>query len=84
MKEYRDQIDEIDKEMAKLLLKRLEICGKIAEYKKQNDLPIYDKEREEEVVANAVANGGEMGEYTKTLAHVVIGLSKRYQNEKVQ
>nr|WP_209477996.1 chorismate mutase [Thermococcus stetteri] len=46
----RRRIDEIDEEIISLLYERLEIARKIEEVKLKSGLPIYDPEREEEVL----------------------------------
>lgn len=46
----RKKIDIIDKKMAKLFVKRLDIVKNIGKYKKENNLEILDKARESEVV----------------------------------
>ena len=38
----RKEINEIDKEMADLFVKRMAAVKDVAEYKAENDLPIYD------------------------------------------
>ena len=44
--DLRDQISELDNQILILLSKRMLISSSIAEYKKQNGLPIYDPVRE--------------------------------------
>lgn len=44
---YRQQIDEIDSKLLELIAKRLEIVQMVGEYKKQNNLPVIDRSREE-------------------------------------
>ena len=46
MDETRKQIEEIDREMAKLFEKRMTCVESIAEYKKERGLPVYDADRE--------------------------------------
>ena len=46
----RIEIDDIDQELTKLLERRLNVAEKIAEYKKEQDLPILDESREEVVI----------------------------------
>ena len=46
LKEIRTQIDAIDKQMASLFQKRMELVKEVATYKAQNNLPIEDKNRE--------------------------------------
>jgi monofunctional chorismate mutase len=50
----RNQIDEIDREMQTLFLKRMDIVAAIAEYKMSLDLSVYDHNREEEVIRKNV------------------------------
>ena len=42
----RREIDNVDKELIALFTKRMDICAKIGDYKKENGLPVYDKARE--------------------------------------
>ena len=48
--ELRKNINEIDTEMAKLFTKRMETVKKIAEYKLKNSMPVFDAQREKEVI----------------------------------
>lgn len=46
----RKKIDDIDKELLKVFEERLFVCKEIAEYKRQNELSVLDKEREKAVI----------------------------------
>lgn len=46
IEELRQEINKIDEAMANLFNKRMEVAKDIALYKKENNLPIFDKERE--------------------------------------
>lgn len=46
IEELRLEINKIDEEMANLFNKRMEVAKNIALYKKEFNLPIFDKERE--------------------------------------
>lgn len=46
----RSEIDAIDKNLVYLLDKRLDVVIKIGQYKKQNNLPICNKSREQKVM----------------------------------
>ena len=48
--ELRNQIDEIDIEMAKLFEKRMKLVREVGDYKKEHHLPILDSSREKEVI----------------------------------
>ena len=51
LKQYREEITKIDKEMAELFESRMRISAKIAEYKKEHGLPIRDPKREEAMLS---------------------------------
>lgn len=51
LQKIREDIDIIDRELARLFEKRMDIVLKVAEYKKQNNLPVKDKAREEKILA---------------------------------
>lgn len=52
LKEIRDEIDRIDNEILKLFTNRMDAVIKVAEYKKENDLEVLNRKREEEVIEN--------------------------------
>lgn len=51
LRELRDAIDEIDREIVELLAKRLRLVMKVGEYKRANGLAVYDAERERDLLA---------------------------------
>ncbi|MCD6109299.1 chorismate mutase [bacterium] len=52
----RNQIDQIDKDLVKLLLERYEVIVEIAVIKRKNKIRIEDKERENEIIEGITAN----------------------------
>ena len=46
----REKIDEIDQKLVALFEERMEIVLKVAEYKRLNNKPILDEDREKEVI----------------------------------
>ena len=46
LKELRGQIDEIDDQLVKLFCQRMDIAAQVAQYKKEQDLPILILSRE--------------------------------------
>ncbi|MGN9162262.1 chorismate mutase [Clostridium sulfidigenes] len=56
LEQCRKEIDEIDKELINLFERRMDIAIRVANYKKENDLPIYDEERESKVIKKNVDN----------------------------
>ncbi len=56
IEQCRKEIDEIDKELVNLFERRMDVAIRVANYKKENDLPIYDEERESKVIKKNVDN----------------------------
>ena len=47
----RQEIDQVDKQLAEVLEKRLQLVLKVAEYKQEKGIPVKDANREEQVIA---------------------------------
>ena len=62
LQELRNEINRIDGEMLALLERRLAVCRAIAEYKRQNGLPVRDPARETEKLHEAMEQGGAAGQ----------------------
>src|SRR5258706_1348316 len=57
--DWRKKIDELDRKLVELLNQRASAAVEIGRLKRNTDLPIYEPEREREVIANAQkASGG--------------------------
>ena len=54
LEKYREEIIEVDKQIAKFLEKRFEIVTKIGDYKREKNLPIQVLKRDEVVMKNAI------------------------------
>ncbi len=83
IKELRNNLDEIDKELIGLLEKRMDLCKQIGEEKKKLSKPVYDKAREEEKL-ESVRNSTKNDEYSDALADIftcIMGESKKLQNK---
>ncbi len=50
LEQAREIINETDRQMAELFVRRMEAAVMVADYKKQNGLPIFDEAREAEVI----------------------------------
>ena len=50
LEKYREQMNCIDQEMARLFLQRMKLSIQIGDYKKEKRLPIFQKEREDIVL----------------------------------
>ena len=52
----RIEINKIDREIVELLEKRFNLSVEIGRYKKENNLPVYDADREKKVIEGCVGN----------------------------
>lgn len=55
LKELREEIDRIDKQMVELFEKRMQVCGQVAEYKIETGKKVFDREREKSKIASLTA-----------------------------
>ncbi len=83
LEEARKNINETDKEMAALFVKRMEAAKLISEYKAENKLPILDKAREKEVFEKncALLENSELLPYYSDFLGSVMEISKKYQRK---
>lgn len=80
LQEYRQEIEKIDKEIFKLLSERMEISSKIGEFKKENNLPIFDAKREEELKEKNLVGVDEKYRYAcGEVFELILKLSKDFQ-----
>lgn len=80
IKDYRLQIDKIDKELIALLEERFDVAKSIAAYKHEHGLPILDKEREaEKIDALRDACEDEKEKYLEQIFRTIMQESRRYQ-----
>ena len=81
---YRAQIDEIDDKLVALFEERMSVAGKIAEYKRDNALPVLDAGREREKLTAVKGKAGEeFRSYTGVLYSLLFELSRSYQEKKL-
>lgn len=83
IKDLRCQIDDVDSELVKLFVKRMELSAKVADYKKEMGMPIYVPAREREVLQEVAQKAGpEMANYTRVLYSMLFELSRSYQSKR--
>ena len=79
----RDLIDSIDSQIIELYEKRMEVVKDVIEYKIENDLPIYDQNRESLMLEKNLSKI-KNEEYKKYYSDVLNGFlkaSKEYQKD---
>ncbi len=78
---YRQEIDKIDEELVNLFNRRMEIVKGVADYKKETGAPLYDGQRERQLIARAADNSPEDTElYTRVLFSTLTNVSRAYQS----
>ena len=77
----RQEINRIDKEMAKLFCERMEAAKRVAEYKKERGLPILDSTREEDVISrnSALVEDEVLRSYYINFLRNNMAISRSYQ-----
>lgn len=83
LQEARKKINEVDAQMARLFEERMDAVAKVAEYKLKRGLPVYDKDREKEVLDKNTAfltNEAYQPYYT-LFQQNVMEVSKNYQRQ---
>lgn len=83
LNDERKKINEIDKEMAKLFEMRMNAVKNIAAYKKSAGLPIFDKEREEEIIRERarLIEDDELRAFYVNFLKDNMAVSRRYQEK---
>ena len=85
LEKYREEIDEIDNQVFELLSKRFEICKQIAEFKKENEIPILQIERWEAIYEKRLHQAKELeidAEFAETFLKLLHEASISCQWEK--
>lgn len=83
LKDLRLEIDKIDDELVKLFGQRMEVAAKICDYKKENNLPIFQPARERAKLQDVAKKAGpEMENYTRVLYSMLFELSRSYQSKR--
>ncbi|MBP3540643.1 MAG: chorismate mutase [Clostridia bacterium] len=80
MNELREQINQIDEELVKLFSQRMQVARNIAQYKQENNLPVYDPERERQVLVRQASKvEPELKMPVRLLYNTLFDLSRNYQ-----
>lgn len=85
LEKLRSEIDDIDRELTKLFEKRIDIVLKIADYKKNKNMEIFQEDREKQVLKNALFHL-ENTEYSEEIVRMlscIMDISKDIQKEKI-
>jgi 4-amino-4-deoxychorismate mutase len=84
---FRERLDPIDEEIARLLGERFQICREVAEYKGEHGISMMQPERVAEVRARYLARGAEVGlpeDFTAELFELLIGATCKLEDELME
>ena len=84
LKELRDEIDGIDRQLVELFKKRMNVSAAVAEYKRQNGMAVLDASRERALLSRiSELSGEEFEEYSRILYSTILDVSRSYQHSKL-
>lgn len=84
---FRERLDPIDEEIARLLGERFEICREVALYKSEHGIPMMQPERVAEVRARYLARGADAElpeDFTAALFELLIGATCKLEDELME
>lgn len=81
LKNLRESIDSIDRQIQELFMERMVVVEKIANFKMENDMTVYDHTREDEIVRKNLdkLENSEYKDYYKEVLETILKVSKEYQ-----
>ena len=81
----REEIDRIDRELMKLFEERMSVVLEVARYKKENNMAIFHKDREQQVIEKnlSLVENKELLPYAEEMLHALMDISKEYQQYKI-
>ncbi len=82
MKDLRKEIDDTDRAIVELINRRMEIASKIGEYKRENNLPVFDPKRERELLDRVEGYSDEkVASYVRVIYQTMMDTSRAYQKK---
>ena len=79
LSEIRKSINEIDDELIKLFIRRMDCAKEVGEYKKEKGIAVLNEEREKEILEKIGEKGGNYGPSAKLLYSNIMELSRELQ-----
>ena len=85
LKDLRKKIDEIDRDIVRLIDERMKVSVKVGEIKKKNNAPIFDPKREKEVIASRISllENKELSNLITTIYNDIMYTSKQIQKHLI-
>ncbi len=79
LNEIREQIDGIDRKLVELIKERMECSRKVAEFKRTNNMAVFDSARESLIFDKVAELGGEHGDAMRMIYASIMEQSKALQ-----
>ena len=79
--EVRKEIDEIDRKLLPLFLKRIQCSEKVAALKREAGAPVLNAGREQEILAGVREKGGDYGAEAEALYRSIMSISRMRQHK---
>lgn len=83
LSEIRTKIDDVDDQLLRLFLERMNLAENVAAYKNERNLPIMNREREREILARVTAAAGDQERYAYHLFTTLFELARARQAELI-
>lgn len=80
LEEVRRRIDAIDSQLVPLFCQRMDCSREVAKIKEQEQLPIFNAQREDEILDRVARNAGEYGDAARTVYASIMQASRALQH----
>lgn len=84
LEEIRKEIDDVDKRLLPLFLRRMECAEKVAAVKKERGLPVYNAERERQILDAVETGAGRYGGEARILFSDLMAMSRAAQHRLLE
>lgn len=84
LNEARLKLNDIDDKMKALFIERMNVVKEIAEYKKNNSLPVFDSNREKEMIERLSKDIVDVKENYISFLNCILKESKNYQEKIIK
>jgi len=83
LNDIRKELDSLDGELLQMLINRQELVKEVIAYKNEHSLPIRDRKREQEIIADKInlAAGRLSADFVKNIYRLIIDESCRLQKK---
>lgn len=84
LQKIREEMDEVDEDIVDTFLKRMDVAAKVANYKREHDIPVLDRAREREKIAKVIESVPENRKsYVMALFNTLFEVSRADQSATI-